>query len=308
MSHDHAAVFARAARQLGLVTRAQLLDLGIPDRTIRAWVAAGRLRRVRPGVYLVPGAPHTWHVRVLAACLDHGGAASHLTAAAMHGAPGIVRLRPEVVVPNARRGGVTPLVHRTCHFDELEVRTVAGIPTVGPRALAVQLAGLVPERLPVDRFDAVVEHLVRHTDVSWLDLSAAASIASRRRMRGVAHLRSIVDEYLADDCESRLEREFLGLVAAHGLPDPVRQHKVVLRRTGRPVRLDFAYPAERVAIETDSQAHHTDPADVEADKDKRNELRSEGWIVYEVTKQMLRHRPARTAAEILASLAIRRAA
>ncbi len=308
MSHDHAALFGQAARQLGLLTRAQLLGLGVPDRTIRAWVAAGRLRRVRPGVYLVPGALLTWHARVLAACLDHDGAASHLTAAAVLGAPGILRLRPEVIVPDARRGGVTPLVHRTCHFEELEVRTIDRIPTVGPRALAVQLAGLVPERLSLDRFDGAVEHLVRHAGASWTDLSVAASLAGQRRMRGVSHLHAIVDEYLADGCESRLEREFLGLVVTYGLPEPVRQHQVVLRRTGRKLRLDFAYPDERVAVEADSLAHHTDRADVESDKDKRNELRSEGWIVYEVTKQMLRHRAALTAAEIAASLATRAAA
>ena len=41
---------AIAASQLGLITRPQLLGLGVPGRTIANWVRSGRLQRAARGV------------------------------------------------------------------------------------------------------------------------------------------------------------------------------------------------------------------------------------------------------------------
>jgi predicted transcriptional regulator of viral defense system len=48
-------VLALAARQHGVVTRAQLRELGMSDHAIEYRLRRGRLHRVRRGVYAVGG-------------------------------------------------------------------------------------------------------------------------------------------------------------------------------------------------------------------------------------------------------------
>lgn len=295
-------IHAAASRAHGVLTRARLLELGVPDREIRRWCARGRLRRVERGVYLVMGAPETWEVRVLARCLAHGGAASHRTAAALHAVGGFPRTTPEIVTPHTARAVADPFVRRARNWSTLGIRPVAGIPTVGAAPLSLQLASLVPVHLSTGRFELAVEHLVRAGRTSWSDL--ASVLVDARGHAGAGNLRRLVEEY-ADGCESRLERMFLELVRRHGLPMPVCQHRVILS-TGAIVRLDFAYPPEKVAVEADSIEFHSSARAVVDDREKRRILRSDGWQVDEVTKWSLQHRGEQIAADLRASLARRR--
>src|SRR5215208_2892074 len=71
----------------GLVTRAQAHELGLSDTALRKRCLNGSLRALHPGVYVVGGAPDTWHQRMLGACLAAGGlaVASHRSAARLWG-------------------------------------------------------------------------------------------------------------------------------------------------------------------------------------------------------------------------------
>ena len=298
-------VHEAASRDLGLIARARLIELGVPERTIGDWTRVGRLQTMSPGIYLVMGAPVTWETRVLAVCMSHGGAASHRTAAAIRGVPRVARTAPEIVKPHGAHAAPAPRVRRTRHFDDLGIRRVNHVPTVGPAPLALQLASLVPRQLPLERFEDAVEHLVRSGQVTWPVLAQRVEIGSARRTPGVRHLRALVDEYTGDGCESRLEREFLAFVREYDLPRPVEQFPVTLS-CGRVLRLDFAYPAERVAIEMDSLEIHTLPHVVVDDREKRRRLRKEGWQVDEYTHRGLRRNGHAIAADLRASLAARR--
>ena len=306
MSAPFDAVVSLALTQRGLVTRPQLRSLGVSDATISRWLAAGLLRRVEElGVFVVGGAPITWHARLMARCLAHDGRASHISGAALYGCPGVVRSRPEIVVPYRAHAKAHLGVHRSRHFEEMPWRRIGGIPVVDPGPLALQLAGLVPERLPRDRFDDAVEHLVRSNVVSWEALVPWVDAGRRGRSRGVRYLGVIIDEYLGDHCESRLERQFRDLLVCHGVPLPVEQVEVVLP-DGRKLRLDHAYPDIRYAIELDSKRYHLTDAAFENDREKRNALRSNGWFVHEFTKRMLQRRPESVVAEVTHMLDQRR--
>ena len=74
-----------AARQRGLVTRAQLLDAGLTADTIDGRLRSGRLHSVHPGVYAVghPAlSPLAAEQAALLAC-GPGSVLSHLTAAVL---------------------------------------------------------------------------------------------------------------------------------------------------------------------------------------------------------------------------------
>ena len=80
-----AAVARVAARQHGVVTVAQLLEVGLDKSAISRRVNAGRLHRLHRGVYAVGHRAPSWHGRWMAAVLAYGEGAvlSHHSAAAL---------------------------------------------------------------------------------------------------------------------------------------------------------------------------------------------------------------------------------
>src|SRR5688572_6431224 len=78
-------VAALARRQHGVVTRAQLEELGVGRSAVTEWSARGRLHRVHRGVYAVGHLSLTRNGRFMAAVLacGEGAALSHLSAAVL---------------------------------------------------------------------------------------------------------------------------------------------------------------------------------------------------------------------------------
>src|SRR5262245_37893954 len=94
---------ATARRRHGLVTHAQVRTV-LTERTLRRWLAEGRLEAVRVGVYRVGGAPESWEQCLLAACFARPGAcASFRAAAALWMLTGIDRDILEITVPGTSR-------------------------------------------------------------------------------------------------------------------------------------------------------------------------------------------------------------
>jgi hypothetical protein len=81
------AIVAGALRQHGLITRAQLLELGLSESGIAWRCATGRLFRVYTGVYAVGRPPNTPLQRAAAAVLacGPGAALSHSSALTLWG-------------------------------------------------------------------------------------------------------------------------------------------------------------------------------------------------------------------------------
>ena len=135
--HDHSAgpsVWALARTQHGVVSRSQLLDLGLSNWGIRHRVSCGRLFRVGEGVYAVgrPGLDRGG--RWMAALLSCGRSAvlSHWSAAALWGI-GTEKQMIEVSVRTCmkvRRHGVR--VHRRAGLREEELASRGGIPVTSP--------------------------------------------------------------------------------------------------------------------------------------------------------------------------------
>src|SRR3954453_9307134 len=65
-----------ASRQHGVVSRRQLIELGIPAATIADWVTAGHLHRLHRGVYAVGHLDLTREARWMAAVLGCGPGAA----------------------------------------------------------------------------------------------------------------------------------------------------------------------------------------------------------------------------------------
>ena len=104
-----------ALKQLGLITRKQLLALGLSSSAIHHRVATGRLVVVQAGIYALPGLPPTWDQRLLAAQLAVGdGAISHRSAGQFYRLDGVVADRPDVLLFHPFRQSLRDVtVHRS---------------------------------------------------------------------------------------------------------------------------------------------------------------------------------------------------
>jgi len=91
---------------------------------------------------------------------------------------------------------------------------------------------------------------------------------------------------------SGLERTFLTLCRTFQLPDPVREH---VFHPVRKWRLDFAWPAQKVAVECEGgiwmRGRHVRGAGYSNDCKKYNAAQALGWRVFRLTTDMAQENP-----------------
>ena len=109
---------------------------------------------------------------------------------------------------------------------------------------------------------------------------------------------------LADPtCGSALESLFRVLLVLAGLAPAETQYAV--RRAGRLLgRVDFAWPALLLVVETDGFAFHADRATYRSDRRRTNALTLAGWRVLRFSWEDVVHEPERVVAEVTAALAL----
>ena len=273
------------ARQLGHITRAQLLDLGFSAAWIDHRVRTGELIPVHLGVYAVGHVPRHAHARAMAAVLacGEGAALSHLAAAALWDVRDWPAMLEVTALRERRRPGIR--THRSQRLGRGEVRIHQGIRVTSPVRTVLDLQ---------PRFDD--ETLVRLVD----DLRIADHLGAAALQRLCARSARI-DGLLGDGglTRSRLEQLFRRFVARHGLPMPdINAH---LPESGREV--DALYPRARLIIEVDSWKYHRSRAAFERDRLKDARALAEGYRTLRTTDRRLQHAGDAEADIILRALA-----
>jgi hypothetical protein len=252
-----------AGAQRGLVTRAQLVAEGVPAGTIARLVSRGTLLRVHPGVYRVghtaPSAEATYLAAVLAC-----GPAAVLSGMAAAWLWGLVTGRPpppEVSCPTERRVEGIRTSRRRLHPSEIGRRR--GIPVT---TIPLTLLDITPRMTAYDLGQAVHEAAVKHRATPS---RIEPLLARRPNARGVAALRRILrgDEPIL---LSRLEKEFVDLLRANGLPLP----RTNRRTDGHYV--DCRWPGYGLTVELDSYRFHNSRHSWEKDRRREREARSRG--------------------------------
>jgi very-short-patch-repair endonuclease len=267
-------------RQHGVVTRRQLLALGMPSETIRARLERGRLHALWPGVYAV-GRPEVERLgRLKAATLACGSQArlSHRSAAELWRIGPGVSGAIDVSVPSGsrpRRAGIR--LHR--RSDHGITRSVKGIPVGDPVSVLIDLAtelptGEVEDAVnEADRLDLVRTHRLR------------PALEEEPKRPGLGRLKAILDAQTFSRAQNALERRFLAIVRDAGLPAPTTQ-----RRLGR-YRVDFFWPDLGFVVETDSLRHHRTAAEQEADLGRDQAHVRAGLRTLRFTHSQVFHRP-----------------
>lgn len=292
-----------AARQHAVVARDQLLAVGVTPSAIKRRCASGRWIAIERGVYLIHGAPVTWHTRLMAACLATGGVASHRSAAVLHEVRGFRPGRAEVTVERGRRARATSArVHESGDIDLIRPWRIDGIPTTDAARLSVDLGSVCP----FEQYELGIDDLLGRKALTW-DLMLDALMAHAERGRnGVGALRALlVERYGEEVSDSALERAFMRLWRRSTLPEPTSQHEI-FDEVGFIARVDYAYPERRIAIELDSKKFHLTGVAFEEDPRKRNRLKLAGWLVLEFTWRMIIEQPMTVLRQIERALAATR--
>jgi very-short-patch-repair endonuclease len=277
---------ALAARQYGVVTRAQLIASGLGSAGISLRVRDGRLHRIHPGVYAVGHPVLVPRGRYMAAVLAGGGEAalSHGSSAALRGVRG-GSMPLHVTVPRTgahSRPGLR--FHRVRSLDPADVEVVDGIRVTTMARTALDLAETSTPR-------SLAHLLERMEQLELFDLRELQAVIARNPGRhGIKVLADALD--LEAPRVEELQRRFLRLVREAGLPEPLREAPI------GPYRADFHWPAADLVVETDGRAWHATRAAFERDRLRDLELAALGIRTVRVTWRMV----TRTAPQLAATL------
>jgi very-short-patch-repair endonuclease len=289
-SNDHSAGWELAREQHGVVSWRQLLDLGLSAQAIQHRRSTGRLHKVGYGVYAVGRPELTRRGRWMAAVLScgPGAALSHRSAAALWG---IATERPgciELSAPVAHRHRQEAIVAHRRKLGDADLTICDGIPITSLARTLVDLAAQFSE--------SALERAVNEAD--RLDLvgpeTLRATLGGYRGQRGVARLRALLDQRTFRLTDSELERRFLRLVEAAGLPMPV---------TGRRLngfKVDFLWPELGLVVETDGLRYHRTPA-----QQARDRIRDQAHTAAGLTTLRFTHAQVRFEAPYVRSMLLK---
>jgi AbiEi antitoxin C-terminal domain len=290
-----------AERQYGVVSRRQLLELGLSERQISVRTASGNLHPLFRGTFAVGHRVVGRHGRMLAAVLacGDGTVVSHGSAAELHG---LWDKRPapvDVIAP--RRGGrkISGIRwHNVLRPTSNEVEIRRGVPCTTVSRTLVDMAG----RTGLTSLRRLVEQaaVLRLLDVPEVD-----GVLGRGRRRGAPNLRTVLDLWRTEDewkplLRSPLEARLLPALIAAGVPRP--ECNVKLRIEGRWIEVDLLWRDQRLAIETDGEETHGTRSAFQSDRRRDQRLLAAGYRVGRVTWRQAESEPVAVASRIKRTL------
>ena len=96
--------------------------------------------------------------------------------------------------------------------------------------------------------------------------------------------------------ESDLDTEMLQLLRRAGLPEPARQHEVVV--ASRRFRIDLAFPDLKIALEIDGDEPQFGARQTDADNTRNGLLQLGGWLTQHFTRRHIRHEQRESAERV----------
>jgi hypothetical protein len=247
-----------AAGQYGHVTRRQLLELGVAPCHVRYRTSTGALVQVHRGVYAVEYRRVEPVARAMAAVLAGGPGAilSHDAALALWN----LRRWPrdmELIAPRCvRRPGI--VTHRST--------------TLRPAETTVHLG------VPVTRVARAIADI--HSRLTDRQRTRLVNDARLRRILGATEAQTLLG-HDRNPTRSGLEDAFQRWIDRHHIPQPLINTRVA----GHEV--DALWPRERVILELDHPATHSDHATFRSDRRRDRENRDLGYETARLTDQDL---------------------
>lgn len=267
----------------------------------------------RFGISLGPAErEHIERARRYAARMGPHEAFSHVTAAVLWDVP-----LPASVVSQAPIHAAVAAPHRLPRARGVRGHQTVGSATVITREPRYGLAVTDPAttwamlgsmlKNPHDLIaagDAVVR--TWRVDAPLATIADLERAVSRGRRVGVVALRAALP-HVRSGAASRPETRTRLILTDAGLPEP--ELNVDVWHDGeRLAAVDLSYPRLRIGIEYEGEHHLRSPDQWAHDIARYRRLRDAGWIIIQVTKADLFHRPRAVVDQVRAAIAIRSAA
>jgi very-short-patch-repair endonuclease len=284
-----------AAPQHGIVTRKQLLAIGVSRHAIDRRLRHAQLRSLHAGVYQVgPVAlPRSLEMAAVLACDD--ATVSHRSAAALLGlAPSPAPTPLELTTSPGRHCGRRPgiRVHRRAIADD-EIERIERIPVTSAARTVLDLAGVVSPR-ELERALAAAERSqpgLRH--------QLASLLLRYPRTAGIARLRLLLGPSNAVFTRSEAEERLLDLIRKAGLDDP--EMNVMLHG----YEVDCYWKRARLVIEVDGFAFHRSARSFLRDHQRDSALVAEGIQIMRLSWHQIEKEREKTLVQITRALMMR---
>lgn len=279
-----------AQRQYGVITSGQLEELGISREAVRKRAMSGRLHRRHRGVYSVGHEVLTQEGRWLAAVLASGPTAALSHRSAAHHL-GLIDQSPEwfaEVTANTRgrRAQKGIRLYETTRLD-FQFTVHEGIRTTTAARTIADLAAVSTQR--------VVEKAIGRAEVLRL-LVAKDLLDAARYRKGAPLIRKIMGDPVTTETRSRMEDDFLELVARAGLSAPKANQNVAGER------VDFFWENRRLVVETDGDEAHLARSARHRDRKRDAKLTALGFTVLRFGYEQVTGRPDEVVAAVRAAL------
>ncbi len=277
-----AAVWALVRRQRGVISRAQLIDLGYTRAAIRHRLRTGRLFEIHRGVYAVGRSELSIEGKWMAAVLAAGEGA-RLCGQSMAEHLGFRDRRGnsiEVVIParySRRVAGLT--IHRS-DIDPAHCIEHDGIPGV---SVVVAMLQITP-RLSLGELERAINQADKKDLID--PESLRSELDSFAGVPGVKPLRNALDRRTFAMSRSELERWFRPIARRAGLPPP----ETCVMHNGWEV--DFLWRDLGLVVETDSLRYHRTPAQQYRDRKRDQTHLAAGDTPLRFTHGQVRYEPA----------------
>ncbi|MBO0832416.1 MAG: type IV toxin-antitoxin system AbiEi family antitoxin domain-containing protein [Actinobacteria bacterium] len=289
-----------AEYQLGVLSRAQILDSGLSKGLIRARLDRGSWQRLSPGVYAAFSGQPVREALLWAAVLDAGPGAmlSHETAAEVDHLTDSVTARVHVTVPGCRRVRGRPGI--AIHYSARAAQKVHPARTPPRTRIEETVLDLWESAVSLD--DAV----------SWVARGIGRRLTTQHKLLEATRARSKLAgrvrlaELLSPDAaglHSILEHRYVRHVERpHQLPAGTRQAKTA--RGGRTEYRDTLYEHYGLVVELDGRVAH--PGDTRwADIERDNAAAAEGFTTLRYGWLAIATTPCEVAAEVARLLTAR---
>lgn len=157
----------------------------------------------------------------------------------------------------------------------------------------LRLTGVVRTLADLARVLPPAEALACADSAVRLGLASPHSVVSRltgtlgHGAAGIRHVGRLLDPRSGSVLESLLRH----LLLEAGLPRPLTQYLVTDENGIEVARVDFAWPRQRLVVEADGYAFHSDRASYRNDRLRANALTQLGWRLLRFTWEDVRQRP-----------------
>jgi hypothetical protein len=266
-----------AKRQFGVLSGAQLREVGLGRGAVQNAVRVGRLHRVHHGVYALGHTllrPEGHRLAAVLAC-GPGAVLSHRSAAAHWELRSTSQEFIDVTATRARHQVPGIRLHTSRSLDAQDTTCHEGIPITTVHRTLLDLAATV-------RSDQVENALVQAMHLHLYDQRAVDDVIARSNgHRGT----KILEEATRQEpqiTKSMWEIRMLALVRRAGLPEP-RCNEALHAPDHGECHPDFYWPAYGLIVETDGWEAHRTLAAFRSDRAKDAALTAAGYKVLRFT-------------------------